>query len=643
MSMQIKQIVLYNSEGQKRIIKFKLNAVNIITGESKTGKSSIINIIDYCLGRSTFQVAAGVIQDTVEWYAVIYTLNDIEIMIAKPKPAIGYTSSSEVYLEIASKITLPELQDLLPNSNDKAVIDELNRRIGISPNLNVPPDGQTREPLEANLRHAKHYLFQPQGVIANKEVLFYRQSEPFLAQSIKDTILYFLGVVQEERLRLVNKLVDLRRESRKLKKDLQEIESYAVERKNRAYSLLAEAKQVGLVESEMLPTNLTDAIEILTPLKSWQPTVVPSIPNDLLAGYMNDLQSARSKFKELSFTIEEAEAFVNSANGYFHEAVEQVDRLESINLFNDSEDSNICPLCGNTHDESLPSTYAINRSLHKLHEELHIVTQERPELDTHISKLKNELESTRVQIEQLELDVRSLVEEQAIAEDYQDTNSRIAHVIGRISYYLDVTPMTDDETTQIRNQIEALQSIIDDVESKLDSTNIEDRTASILNIIGNEMTRLSKILGLEHDAPYRLDLKKLTVVADKPDKPIIMNQDMGSAANHLGSHLITLLALHRHFINQNRPVPSFLVLDQPTQVYFPPEVYENRGQDEFEDEDRVAVEKIFTLLFEVSHELGLQIIVLDHANLDNEDFQNAIIDNGTTWRDGNALIPYNWL
>ena len=66
-------------------------------------------------------------------------------------------------------------------------------------------------------------------------------------------------------------------------------------------------------------------------------------------------------------------------------------------------------------------------------------------------------------------------------------------------------------------------------------------------------------------------MNRLTVVVDKSESTVIM----GSAANHLGSHLIALLGLHTYFIENNRPMPSFLVLDQPTQVYCPPEVYDS--------------------------------------------------------------------
>ena len=50
MTMQILEIVLYNQNGEKRALSLLLGKVNIITGSSATGKSAIIDIVDYCLG-----------------------------------------------------------------------------------------------------------------------------------------------------------------------------------------------------------------------------------------------------------------------------------------------------------------------------------------------------------------------------------------------------------------------------------------------------------------------------------------------------------------------------------------------------------------------------------------------------------------
>lgn len=67
MSFQILDIVLFGPQERRRVLSLHPGAVNIITGASKTGKSAIIEIIDYCLGSSACGVPEGVIRRTVEW------------------------------------------------------------------------------------------------------------------------------------------------------------------------------------------------------------------------------------------------------------------------------------------------------------------------------------------------------------------------------------------------------------------------------------------------------------------------------------------------------------------------------------------------------------------------------------------------
>jgi len=53
MSFRIKTLSIYSHEGDVRTIKFNPSGLSIITGRAKTGKSSVIDIIDYCLGRGS--------------------------------------------------------------------------------------------------------------------------------------------------------------------------------------------------------------------------------------------------------------------------------------------------------------------------------------------------------------------------------------------------------------------------------------------------------------------------------------------------------------------------------------------------------------------------------------------------------------
>jgi hypothetical protein len=137
----------------------------------------------------------------------------------------------------------------------------------------------------------------------------------------------------------------------------------------------------------------------------------------------------------------------------------------------------------------------------------------------------------------------------------------------------------------------------------------------------------------------RLDVERLTVVADTPTGPIGLAR-MGSQANIVGYHLITHLALHRWFVTQARPVPRFIIFDQPTQPFYPDEV-RTAADEDISDEDQTRVHEFFTLLRDVATELEeLQIIVPDHANLPDDWFQRALVEN---WRKGKALVPQDWL
>ncbi len=82
------------------------------------------------------------------------------------------------------------------------------------------------------------------------------------------------------------------------------------------------------------------------------------------------------------------------------------------------------------------------------------------------------------------------------------------------------------------------------------------------------------------------------------------------------------------------------MLDQPTQAFYPPEV-RDAADEELSDTDSAAVHALFELINRVAVALQgrLQVIVTDHANLEEPWFQDAVVEN---WRGGRALIPSDW-
>ena len=108
-----------------------------------------------------------------------------------------------------------------------------------------------------------------------------------------------------------------------------------------------------------------------------------------------------------------------------------------------------------------------------------------------------------------------------------------------------------------------------------------------------------------------------------------------------------MCSLQEYFLELDSScVPSFVILDQPSQVYFP-KLKRNDEKDkydpQYENEDINAVKSMFaTLAKSVMDKKGAwQCIVLDHADSsiygDIEGVYEVV-----EWRNGEKLIPGEW-
>ena len=282
MTLQILALAIYNRTGERRDIRFWPGKVNIITGASLTGKSALIDIVDYCLGRNEYTIPSGVIRDSVSWYALHVQLPTTQAIIGRPAPVEAATSTA-VYLETGGEIQLPVHERLRPNSNTDALGLFLTEAVGITANLNVSPEGQSRAPLQANIRHARFLLYQPQSRIADRNLMFYRQEEQFVPQSIRDTLPYFLGTSGDDQYERMQQLRRARRELRLLERRLADEEALRGRDNSRAMALIAEARNVGLLEAGGDGEGLAEAVELLRGLAGWTPGREDALPDDTLS------------------------------------------------------------------------------------------------------------------------------------------------------------------------------------------------------------------------------------------------------------------------------------------------------------------------------------------------------------------------
>jgi len=90
------------------------------------------------------------------------------------------------------------------------------------------------------------------------------------------------------------------------------------------------------------------------------------------------------------------------------------------------------------------------------------------------------------------------------------------------------------------------------------------------------------------------------------------------------------------FVKDNRPVPRFLSLDQPSQTCFVSDYSELA-----KSKDMEAVKRMFRFIIDRTNEMGgaFQVILTEHANINDADFQAHVVEE---WYKGNKLIPEDW-
>ena len=255
------------------------------------------------------------------------------------------------------------------------------------------------------------------------------------------------------------------------------------------------------------------------------------------------------------------------------------------------------------------------------------------ELETERGRIEEELRAVQRDIGQ-----RIAENERLRVEQAQFTEQ--ARVRGRIGYYLEnVRTVTADDG--VRLTIARTRAEVEELGKAIDQEALEERLATALGLVGRDLTHLAGLLGLEHgENALRLDRKNLTVVADTIEGPLPLTE-IGSGENWVGYHVAAHLALHKLFRARERPVPAFLMMDQPSQAHYPPErdVGEITGTD---DEDQIAVARLYKTIFDFSQNLGpnMQLIVTDHVELLKPWFRESITER---WRDGIKLVPATWL
>jgi tetrahydromethanopterin S-methyltransferase subunit G len=633
--MRISEIIVYSYYGQQRRIQFSLNGLNIITGESKSGKSAIIHILDYCLGSKNCHVPLGIIREKVSWYAVRLILDRGELFVARKNPDAGKKTSHEIFLDAQSGAYPESNKSLEANSNLDGLRKVLSSAVGIDENLHVPIEGQTRDPLEANFRHSIIYSFQDQSLIDNKNQLFYSQNESFVELAIRDTLPYFLGAVDQDELLNQNRLGNLKKRLKQIEKQLEIAVGWQDVSIDRAQAFLAEARQVRLIGPEQRPVSPGTVFNLLASIPSMTLDDPEFVEMDDELEKLEDIRDGlRNEYFAVGKRIDDALSLSLSRKEYGRELLEQRARLS---LLPESDDETVvCPLCHKVDEASHELLHLLSGEILEVSSRMAELQVHGPRLQAYISRLESRRAELREQISNSQSQINNILAQAEQLREIRNLQARRARVQGRISAFLEQQSSSDDRD-ELELKAEELRRSIAQIESNIDGDNFAARLRNAEANLERLMTEYARELRLEHsDGQTRLDTRQLTVVSETRYGSIPL-EDMGSGDNWVGVHVISHMALHNWFRAKDRPVPAFVVFDQPSKAHYPPEIDD---LSDVGDDDRQSVVRLFHFMYEKSHmDSPFQTIVLDHADEKEAWFQESVIER---WRDGEKLVPEDW-
>ena len=554
-----------------------------------------------------------------------------------------------------SVIEIPSFPE--KNATSAFVKSQLDELAGL-PHLEITPDGSGFSS-RPSFRDMCAFLFQPQNVVANPEILFYRTERFEHREKLREIFPYVIGAITAELLAKRHELESVKREVARKRREIENIRRVSERWQARVQALVSEAQELGLVR-EAVP--LEDAS--FDQLKSILKRIVDSAPTDArstpetIDGAIRELAELQTRESDLSMQLtglrrRMAEiAATRQTSAYFEGALHVLrDRLAVSELISaKGESQEPCPFCGSITEMPTSQLHRLREAVSKAERDAATLASFPVALDREYQQTREKLQDLTEKLRGVQMRRRALAGRSEEARRRQYESTRVSRFVGNIEQSLE-TYAAIGEDSELSVEIEELEHELRELQAVVSAEAIRNRQSQALRKIQEHAAEIVPNLDAEYpDAPIELSIRDLTLKVGGEERNDYL-WEVGSGSNWVSYHIAITLALHRHFLElEETPVPSFIVFDQPSQVYFPRRLaIRATGSDterelELLDQDRLAVRRIFAELarFARSLEGALQIIVLDHASSDVwGDVEE--IHCPEEWRDGKTLVPLEWI
>ncbi|KVT96586.1 hypothetical protein WK60_08605 [Burkholderia ubonensis] len=614
MNFGFDSITLWSKGGERRSLTFVRNRVNVLSGESHTGKSALLDVIDYCFLASSHKLPDSIINENVEWYGLKFYVNDKTYALARKSPR-GNNVSDEYYF--SSLGTVPDAP--VVNAREDDIREILEAEFKIDEKVTIAYGGNA---LRANSKVSFRYFFLfntiSEDIITNSKVFFDKQSEDRYREALPRIFDMALGIddlanmaARERKEALEKELARAERKNSQLRSGRDDFDSEVRE-------IAVKAAEYGIfdgnpeaISREVVRRAIDDAASAETGRALDRHAVVSA-----------ELFSVERRLRKLKQFTSEYRAYKETLKGAedsllpIEQLIKQAPTLVKSDIFDDLISSLKADLL------------AVKKS-----------TAKKQPVDGQIGSMVRTLE---VQRDTLERELTGLPREPLSFASEREKWLFVGEAKGRFNAYEAVAPVTVSRESTVPT--DGLQQQIDAIHVR----DVDETRAAVISMI-NEIAQsylTATRNALANYSTYQTDFaygeKRLRL--RKPRSSLIEN--VGSSSNHMFLHLLQFLALHEVAISHESPfVPSFLVIDQPSRPYYPDEKPKDDVVLSNSDSEKVSIAfqllNDFVARMNAEYQADFQMIVFEHVprtTFAGMDYVHLLPE----FRNGEALIPQSW-
>ena len=642
MKSYIKDIVIFNKNGEKRVVPLE-QGVNIITGESKTGKSALVEIIDYCLCSTRCTIPKGKITEFAYLYSLVMAIGDNTYVIARYNWNDGgkmhfIKEKEDFELEKLELSYFMEKSQLLC----KDVKDEIEYALGLLI-TNMAKDAE-QQGKKASLRNMVSYLFQHQNLMASKFALFYRFSDFYKRKDVIDQFPVFAGMISQEYysdLIQLNTLKDQLKQKYKKQKANEKSTAYI---KERLSTLLLD--YFALLEQDFDENiSVQKMLKIASDLPEFDDTQLygESKITERYSELNDELEDLRNKEREILLKIHDIDSASGTGSSFVHMLK---DLKQQTSVAGIETDQYTCPLCGHECQEITENDSKLIEATEWLDSELRITEKYTADFSEDVRKLREEHSKIDEKIKDVWKQIKTIEQKFISTKELASKKEKVNYAKARIELYIEMSRSGIFE--DVDKDIEKLKEKISILEEKIRGFDVNKKMIKAEAFLSDNMNHLSQTLDFEEEyRPINLNFGltdgSFDIYQHQKNNEIVHLYEMGSGANWVSCHIALFLSFLHYFAGkENSPMLLTMFFDQPSQVYFPQGDDKN---DVITQADLKAVNKMYTTIFDemklIEKETGIlpQIIIVDHVDGNNLECKGEFNEYvRCNWRNGKALI-----